>query len=46
MFETGCFIHSHPIAYIFNSSPRERESEREEEKEGRERVKAKELQEE
>ena len=24
VFETGCFIHSHPIAYIFDSSPRER----------------------
>lgn len=23
VFEMGCFIHSHPIAYIFNSSPRE-----------------------
>lgn len=25
MFETGCFIHSHPIAYIFNLSPTERQ---------------------
>ena len=32
VFETGCFIHSHPIAYIFNSSPRERQRRRAERK--------------
>lgn len=42
VFETGCFIHSHPIAYIFNSSPTERERGGE----GGERVKAKETREE
>lgn len=45
VFEMGSFIHSHPIAYIFNSSPRERQrgraqSEGEEEGEG---VKAKKI---
>ena len=29
VFETECFIHSHPMTYIFNSSAGEREGERE-----------------